>query len=728
LNPRRIIAAAILALAAHSPAQEPEEAGHMHGPDGRHIAVASTFGAATGKQILSHHDLRIEGPDGKSVLGADVHSVIHRKGDANAVVHREHNSYEDENEVYGSHMMYKEPGEYTIVEKVTLPDKRELTVEFPIWVPAPAGPTAAAEEHHESGPNIPLIIGASVLGLGLLYGAFRLGRQSAGAASIALVLAFGTVPVAAWAQDEEAGHMHGPDGRHIAVAATFGGGGAEPLKAFPSADLTESATKQVDDIEFTLSIENEEIETDPNAVQMPDDQAAAIGLETVPVESVAGSNSLVVTGQVRPNPNGVVTVNARVPGRVVQVGVTPGEDIAAGHVVAVIESGQVVEAQAVLRRAEADSASAKAGFVRAQTEVQAAGTRLQNAEATLQRQKRLAREGAFANPAVESARTRIAEVEGELAEARTEVRSLEATARRLRQGFETGVVARNEADSAQAAAEAARTRVATAERQLSIAKETLSREQRIQEQGLRNATQIQEAEADVRVARAGVQSARSQLAQAKAEQVRAEGAIRSARAVLTQIGAAGEGGRVTMRTPIGGEVEARPVSVGQTVSEGELLARVLNSGVLWVEGEVFERDLPKVRVGQKVTVTADAVPGRSFPGVVEYIGGEVDPVSRAVRVRTVVKQTEEVLKPNMFAQVVLGGSGEAMVAVPAAALQEDGGSQIVFVEAEHGSYRRTVVQVGSTLGERVLITSGLKPGEKVVTQGAYQLLAKAKGG
>src|SRR5687768_2692113 len=94
------------ALAGAAAAQE-EEAGHMHGPDGRHIAVAETFGATAGKQVLSHHDLMITDTkqvstkkEGAGVEGADVHTVIHKKGDPKAVVHREHSAYEAENGLY----------------------------------------------------------------------------------------------------------------------------------------------------------------------------------------------------------------------------------------------------------------------------------------------------------------------------------------------------------------------------------------------------------------------------------------------------------------------------------------------------------------------------------------------------------------------------------------------------------------------------------------------------
>jgi membrane fusion protein, heavy metal efflux system len=702
-----------------------EGPGHMHGPDGRHIAAPSSAAVPQGTRILSHHDLRIEGPDGEAIVGADVHSVIHRRGNPQEVIHREHNAYEPENEVYGSHMMYTEPGEYTILERVTLPDKRELTVEFPIWVPDPAA--LALEEEHHHGPSWFLIIGGVLLGFGALYGAYRLGANRATAGGAALLLAFASIPSRAWAQDEP-GHLHGPDGRHIVAPGAFGSGAGTPLRAYPTADFRDSATQKVGDIEFTLSIENEEIELDPDVVPMDAEQAKTIGLQVAVAEVVAGSRSLITTGQVRANPNGVITVTARVSGRVVEVGVTPGDDVRAGQLVAVIDSPEVVEAQSELRRAEAEAAQAKAGFARSRADVEAAGARLQNAQAALARQRAMASTGEFENPSLESARSQVAAAAGELREEQSAHESLLATARRLRQGLEAGVVARNEVERAEAAADQARIRVETSERRLGILRESLNREQRIQSQGLRNEREIQQAEADVRVASAGVTAARSGLAEARAVEVRAGAAVNSARARLAQMGAGPTGSRVAVRAAIGGEVESRPVNVGETVSEGQVLARVLNTSTVWVEGDIFERDLPRVRVGQRVEVTADAVPGRTFTGVVEYISGVVNPETRAVQMRTVVRQSVKVLKPNMFAQMMLAGGGAAVVAVPIEAVQDDAGTPVVFVEESLGSYRRTPIQTSGSLGERVLVTSGLRPGDRVVTQGAYQLLAKARGG
>jgi membrane fusion protein, heavy metal efflux system len=187
---------------------------------------------------------------------------------------------------------------------------------------------------------------------------------------------------------------------------------------------------------------------------------------------------------------------------------------------------------------------------------------------------------------------------------------------------------------------------------------------------------------------------------------------------------------VTITSPIGGEVEKRPVNTGEIVAAGQTLATILNTETVWVESDVFDKDLSRVRIGQRVTIAADAVPGRTFAGTVNYIGAEVNPETRAVRVRTVVANRGEVLKPNMFVRALIGTAGsENAVTVPADAVQEDGAASVVFVEEveeEEGMYRRRVVRVGPTLGNQIVIQSGLLPGEKVVTAGAYQLLVKAR--
>jgi RND family efflux transporter MFP subunit len=796
---------ALLLFPAAARAQEEEgEAGHMHGPDGRHVAVAETFGAATGKSILSHHDLMITDTrkfsmtkEGAVVEGGDVHSVIHKKGDAKAVVHKEHNTFEPENGVYGSHMMYKEPGEYVIIENVTLPGGKKYSLEFPIWVPGPTGakpPTAGTS---------PLLLGiGAVVVLAVVAAAFVLGRRSgrqAAAGLSVLALLTGLTPLSGvHAQEEETGHMHGPDGRHVAVAETFGSKPGDPLKAYlgPSREIEAFQTK--DNYRFRLSIENEEMAPpDPNIVSLAPAAAKAVGVEVVPARSRPLGRGLATTGQVRPNPNGQVTLNSRVGGRVVRINITPGQEIPPGYLVAVIDSTEIAEAHAAfsraqseqrqaeavrgkvraeVRRMQAQAAEASAGLERVQAqraeseaEVERARADLEvsrgkadNARKTLARQQQLASAGAFAQGPVETARAAVAQAEGELREAQAALANAEAQVRRMELGIKEGVVARKDVEAAQTTALQGRTRVVTAERQLVIVQAALTLEDRIQRENLRDAREVQAAQAEleaaqlgiksaeagvtrqrkaveaaealvaaqrraVESARAQIQSTQSEVREADAAANGARQAVRSALNQLQLLGARpGGGNQVTITAPIGGAVATRPVNTGQVVAAGETLATILNTGSVWVESDVFEKDLPRIRVGQRAAIGADAVPGRTFEGTISYLGVEVNPESRAVRVRTVVRNPGEVLKPNMFVRVIISSGRGTAVTVPLDALQEQGGEQVVFVAESADGYRRRVVRVGPTLGDQVVIESGVKAGERVVTRGSYQLLAKVR--
>ncbi len=792
-----------LLLAGAAGAHE-EEAGHMHGPDGRHIAVAETFGTSAGKSVLSHHDLKITDTskfsmrkEGAVVEGADVHSVIHKKGDPKAVIHREHNAYEPENGVYGSHMMYREPGEYVIVETVKLPDGKQYTLEFPIWVPAPAGtapPPAAVS---------PLFLGLGGLGVVLLIGlAFALGRWSGrqAAAKIALLaMATGLTPLSgASAGEEGAGHMHGPDGRHITVAESSGGGPDEPLRAFLGANREIEAFQTRDQYRFRLSIENEELAPpDPDLITLPAAAAETIGLETAVAAARPLAGGLSTTGQVRPNPNGTVTVNSRVAGRVLRISVTPGQEISRGAVVAVIDSTEVADAQAALKRAqgelrqaeagraharaeirrrEAEVAEAEAGLERvraqraeaqaeverARAELDVARSKAENARRVLARQQQLAAAGAFAQGPVEAARSAVAAAEGALREAQTALGNLESQSRRLELGLKDGVVARKDVETAQAAAAQGRTRVSTTERQLALARSALAREERLLRDNLRDAREVQQAQADLDTAQLGIKSAeagvlrqqkavaaaealiasqqravQSALAQVEAtrsEAREADALAASARQTVTAalnqlqlLGARpGGGNHVSITAPIGGHVHERPVNAGQVVAAGEPLATVVDTESVWVESNVFEKDLPRIRVGQRVSIGTEAIPGRTFDGTISYISHDVHPENRAVQVRTVVANPAELLKPNMFVQVVIASGNGSVVTVPLEALQEQSGEPVVFVVEAEGAYRRRVVQVGPTLGDQVVIQAGVKAGEQVVTHGAYQLLAKVR--
>lgn len=724
----RILSLAISLAAAFAFGQE-EEPGHMHAPDGRHIVAPQQAGEAR-TFILSHHDMRIEGPDGKSVVGCSVDSTIHKKGDPNAVIHTERNVYEPENEVYGSHVTYREPGEYIIRQEVQLPDGRTSNVQFPVYVLAieQSGATAGA---NESGPNYPIILGGAAGALLLLWGAFRLGQKSAKGsgtgitASLVVVLAAGSFAKLAWAGGEEEGHMHGPDGRHI-VAQSETNTTAPALKAFATRDQGESATQTVAGFKYLLSIENEEVTPDPDIVVIGEETAKLVGLQTAPVEVSATGGGIQTTGRVSANPNGVVLVNAPASGRVISLGALPGTNVSRGQTLAVIESPDLADAQASYKRAEAEVSQANAAIRIAQAEIISAQARLKSSERNLSRQRQLASAGAFGSPAVEVARSALSKAQNDAASAQTSVSALETAVRRLEEGVAAGVVARRELEDAKAKLSVARASLIDANRQVAIAREALVREESIAAKGLRNAQEVDSAQAELDLARAALTNSQNELTQARADLTRAQSSLRVSDDQIRLMGGSPRGGsRVTITAPIAGEVERRAVSVGQTVAIGEQLYDLLNADVVWILSDVYEQDIKRVRVGQRVSVVADALPDRTYAGEIAFVHNEVDEKTRTTKVRIVVDNAGEQLKQNMFVRVQLGTGRGSHLLVPTAAVQTVGGQTVVFVEESRGTYRRTIVQVKGTLGGKTFIESGLEPGKKVVTDGAYQLLAMA---
>jgi cobalt-zinc-cadmium efflux system membrane fusion protein len=240
---------------------------------------------------------------------------------------------------------------------------------------------------------------------------------------------------------------------------------------------------------------------------------------------------------------------------------------------------------------------------------------------------------------------------------------------------------------------------------LAIARENHGRERRLEEQGISSRKEVLEAEAELR---------------------RAQAALRSARERLQALGAAGgSGSRFSVTAPFSGTVVAREASPGEMAAPEDTLFVVADLSRVWIELDVFERDLARVRAGQRVDVATAAYPGRLFPGRIVHVGEVLDPGKRTVRARVEVPNPEGALKPGMFAtaRIQAGGGGPPSVAVPQEAVQTVEGRQVVFVPgARPGEFRAVPVQTGETLdGGRVVIRAGLKPGDRVVLAGAFSL-------
>ncbi len=185
---------------------------------------------------------------------------------------------------------------------------------------------------------------------------------------------------------------------------------------------------------------------------------------------------------------------------------------------------------------------------------------------------------------------------------------------------------------------------------------------------------------------------------------------------------------VTVPSPADGLVITRSVNPGQVVNSGQELFVVTDLGTVWVIGDLYERDFPRVRVGSQATVTVPSAPDGKTQGRVAYIDPRVDPATRTAKVRVEVSNRSGDLRLGMFVTVAFQTNAtEHVTVVPPAAVQTIGDRSVVYVPADsdEGKFVERLVKLGARSGEFVQVLEGLKPGDKVVTEGSFFLRAEA---
>ena len=185
---------------------------------------------------------------------------------------------------------------------------------------------------------------------------------------------------------------------------------------------------------------------------------------------------------------------------------------------------------------------------------------------------------------------------------------------------------------------------------------------------------------------------------------------------------------VTVPSPADGLVITRSVNPGQVVNSGQELFVVTDLGTVWVIGDLYERDFPRVRVGSQATVTVPSAPDGKTQGRVAYIDPRVDPATRTAKVRVEVSNRSGDLRLGMFVTVAFQTNAtEHVTVVPRAAVQTIGDRSVVYVPADsdEGKFVERRVKLGARSGEFVQVLEGLKPGDKVVTEGSFFLRAEA---
>ena len=186
-------------------------------------------------------------------------------------------------------------------------------------------------------------------------------------------------------------------------------------------------------------------------------------------------------------------------------------------------------------------------------------------------------------------------------------------------------------------------------------------------------------------------------------------------------------GRLVTRAPIAGTVVEKHAAIGELAEPGKDVMLIADLTTVWVWANVHERDLAALVKARDlgpvpVSVMVNAYPGRAFAGRIDYIGVTVDEPSRTVKVRALVENADLALRPGMFCEVhaALGAEEEALT-VPRAAVLSDEGRDFVFAYWKDDYFMRRFIDRGRDFVEDIEVRDGLKPGEKIVSVGAFLL-------
>ena len=403
------------------------------------------------------------------------------------------------------------------------------------------------------------------------------------------------------------------------------------------------------------------------AIQVDAETAKRMRLKVEPVSRQRLAFGIKTTGQIETLPNQQVEVTTPVGGTVIRLLVKPGDSVQAGQPVAMMTSPELAALQttALDRRAEAVGS------------VQQGQADLRLAQQNLTQQKRI--------------------VATDIQQARTEANFSQERYDKDKVLLERGAISRRQFLESESKLAEARAALAKAESGLPVS----------------------EAQAQLQRAQSSLEVARSRVGlSGQAYETR-----------LRQLGAnPNEDGTITITAPISGVVADREATKGESGQDaGKRIMTIVNGSSVQASGNIFEKDLERVEVGQRVRVKANGLSNRTFNGRINVVGAVVNGETRIVPVKAELDNSGGLLKPGMFVEleVLTDRAPAAVPAIPKSAIVETNDKkQVVFVQ-NGNAFQATEVTLGRESGNFVEVKSGLFDGDRVVTQRANQLYAQS---
>lgn len=178
---------------------------------------------------------------------------------------------------------------------------------------------------------------------------------------------------------------------------------------------------------------------------------------------------------------------------------------------------------------------------------------------------------------------------------------------------------------------------------------------------------------------------------------------------------------LTINSPVSGYITERNALPNMYAEPATRLYTVADLSRVWVNAQVFQNDVGRVKPGDHATITVDAYPGRTFSGRIEDILPQVDMTTRTVQVRIAVSNPGVKLKPGMFVNVDLKSALGRQLVVPASAVFQTGTRQLVFVDHGNGSLEPKDVVLGPRVGDDFVVLKGVEAHQQIVTSANFLL-------
>lgn len=418
------------------------------------------------------------------------------------------------------------------------------------------------------------------------------------------------------------------------------------------------------------------------AIDLSQSLAEDLHIKTEEVRKQLLATNLHVTGQIHPEFGKEVSVSPRVPGRVVEILVTPGEHVAAGQNLAMLDSQQVSDLQAELIEAL---------------------SQLGIAQACEERERQVYEEQLRRPKSLIEARSRFEE-------AKVQLELTEKELNRVEELRKAEIAAAKDLNVAQAGHDKAQTL-------FHQAKSDLQREQSLFQNKAMMRRDYQMAEAETRRAQQHLKTLRQRLLFLGMTAASLEQVIKTGKIVAT----------VPIKAPVAGLITHQEIALGEMLESGKQALVVSDLSTVALSADIAEVDVSNLSIGMPVKATVTGYPDKVFTGNISYISTHVNPESRTVAIRARLKNSDLKLKASMFAETDIELSPHMVLTCPKCAVLERDARKIVYLASGHG-FEEHFIKVGRANERYYEVISGLTEGDRVVTAGSLLLKTESTGG